>query len=596
VNKRGYGSMTIAVVVALAMGVPATASEPVPEANAGGSFFGGIYSAEFWAHDDLDDLNAAAGAKVTFGGTFHSVGENSGPHVAGQWSNTRVLLNEQWEAQATPFANLTIPATASSIAAGNWDAKITEWAGHVKGYLDLGGGRSLIIAPLQEMNGSWTSYGCSPSSFRTAYKRIVDIFRGMGLGETKVRWAFAPNGWTSPGCGSIADYYPGHDYVDITAFSAYNFGAETASYCVDGAFGWETPYQVLHNPTETLRGIAPTKPMIVAQTGAPRTGCGATAQNGGQDEWVRDLFDFVQNDANIVGLVWFNLDKTSSGETDWRVWTGSSVTQGWRDAIRGTDHEWPLSWFQPGQLVVDAPPGPCPGNKTCDTVVFVSQYGEWFRHSTLEAGDPVSSFVYGNPGDIPFMGDWDCDGDKTPGLYRQSDGFVYLRNSNTQGNADITFFFGNPGDVPIVGDFNKNDCDTVSIYRPSQGRFFIVNELGQNGGGLGAADFDFYFGNPYDQPFVGDFDGDGRDTIGLYRVSTGFAYFRNSLSTGNADFAFYYGNPGDIILAADWDGDGDDTVAVYRPSSGRLYVNLNNGPGAADYTLFVGYYTAASRA
>jgi hypothetical protein len=59
---------------------------------------------------------------------------------------------------------------------------------------------------------------------------------------------------------------------------------------------------------------------------------------------------------------------------------------------------------------------------------------------------------------------------------------------------------------------------------------------------------------------------------------------------------FFYGNPGDIILAADWDGDGDDTVAVYRPSNGRLYVNLNNGPGAANYTLYVWPYAAASRA
>jgi hypothetical protein len=66
------------------------------------------------------------------------------------------------------------------------------------------------------------------------------------------------------------------------------------------------------------------------------------------------------------------------------------------------------------------------------------------------------------------MGDWNCDGVQTPGLYRQSDGFVYLRNSNTQGVADITFFFGNPGDVPIAGDFNGNGCDTVSIYRPSE--------------------------------------------------------------------------------------------------------------------------------
>jgi len=52
-------------------------------------------------------------------------------------------------------------------------------------------------------------------------------------------------------------------------------------------------------------------------------------------------------------------------------------------------------------------------------------------------------------------------------MYRESDGYVYLRNSNTQGIADIRSFFGNPGDIPIVGDFDADGCDT-SIYRHLQ--------------------------------------------------------------------------------------------------------------------------------
>jgi hypothetical protein len=171
---------------------------------------------------------------------------------------------------------------------------------------------------------------------------------------------------------------------------------------------------------------------------------------------------------------------------------------------------------------------------------------------------------------------------------------VYLRNSNTQGNADVTFFFGNPGDLPLVGDFDGDGDDTVSIYRQSQAKVYVVNELGVDGGGLGAADFSFYFGNPGDVPFVGDFDGDGFDTVGLHRASTGLVYFRDSLSDGVADIWFIYGNPGDVILAGDWDGDGDDTVAVYRPSTGRIYVNLSNAATAADYTLFVGSYPVAA--
>ena len=98
----------------------------------------------------------------------------------------------------------------------------------------------------------------------------------------------------------------------------------------------------------------------------------------------------------------------------------------------------------------------------------------------------TTSFYYGNPGDFPIMGDWDCNGIDTPGLYRQADGYVYLRNSNTQGNADLKFYFGNPGDIPLAGDFNGDGCDALSIYRPSEARFYIINELGENDDGLAA--------------------------------------------------------------------------------------------------------------
>jgi len=207
------------------------------------------------------------------------------------------------------------------------------------------------------------------------------------------------------------------------------------------------------------------------------------------------------------------------------------------------------------------------------------QTGKW--HITTLHG-MINQFYYGNPGDFPMMGDWDCSGTDTPGLYRQSDGYVYLRNSNTQGNADIRFFFGNPGDTPIAGDFNGDGCDTVSIYRQSEGRVYIINALGSGDGGLGAADYDYFFGNPGDKPFVGDFNGDGVDTVGLHRESTGLVYFRNSNTQGNAEFEFYFGDPGDRLVAGDWSYDGMDTPGLYRPSDRTFYLRYTNTQGNAD--------------
>jgi hypothetical protein len=214
--------------------------------------------------------------------------------------------------------------------------------------------------------------------------------------------------------------------------------------------------------------------------------------------------------------------------------------------------------------------------------------GRWW----LRGGDgSVSSFFFGNPGDFPIFGDWDCDGVDTPGMYRQSDGYVYLRNSNSQGVADVRFFFGDPGDVPLAGDFDGDGCDTVSIYRPTEGRFYIIDRLGSNDGGLGAASVEYVFGNPGDKPFVGDFDGDGIDTVGLHRESTGFVYFRQSHTQGVADAEFFFGDPGDRIVAADWNADGTDSPGLFRPSLTRFFLRYSNTQGNADADFTMGEST-----
>lgn len=192
------------------------------------------------------------------------------------------------------------------------------------------------------------------------------------------------------------------------------------------------------------------------------------------------------------------------------------------------------------------------------------------------------SFYFGNPGDYPFLGDWDCDGVATPGLYRQSDGYVYLRNANAQGNASISFFFGNPGDVPLAGDFDGDGCDTVGLYRPAEGRFFVINELGSADKGLGAATTSYVFGNPGDTPFAGDFNGNGVDTFGLYRRTTGLVYQRDTHTPGNADRSFIYGDPGDRFMTGDWNANGTSSPGVFRPSVQTIYLRHHNSAGNAD--------------
>jgi parallel beta-helix repeat protein len=229
----------------------------------------------------------------------------------------------------------------------------------------------------------------------------------------------------------------------------------------------------------------------------------------------------------------------------------------------------------------------CTGSE-CDTVAFVDNSALYTLYQDLVPASLVGRFFYGNPGDEPLMGDWNCDGEQTPGMYRRSTGLVYLRNTNTQGNADSQYIFGNPSDVPIVGDFNGNGCDTVSIYRPSETRFYLSYTLGAP-----LADVSFFFGGFGDKPIIGDFDGDGVDTVGVFRPSNGLVALTNGHRGGAVHHRFYFGGVGDQMIVGDWDGDGDDTVGIYRSSSGALYLNNEHRTGSASYTLNVGRYQRA---
>ncbi|HEV7763303.1 MAG TPA: peptidoglycan DD-metalloendopeptidase family protein [Acidimicrobiales bacterium] len=196
-------------------------------------------------------------------------------------------------------------------------------------------------------------------------------------------------------------------------------------------------------------------------------------------------------------------------------------------------------------------------------------------HATLrlrtEGGSPLPTSSLGERrgDDVPLAGDWNGDGRDTVGAYRPADATFHLVDD--AGARLPTFGYGAVGDLPLAGDWNGDGRDSVGVYRPSDATFHLRDDAGRT---LPA----FRFGRAAAAgaradavlPVAGDWDGDGRDTVALFRRADATFVARDD--QGAALPALRYGAAGDLPLAGDWEGDGSDTVGVYRPADASYHL------------------------
>jgi hypothetical protein len=197
--------------------------------------------------------------------------------------------------------------------------------------------------------------------------------------------------------------------------------------------------------------------------------------------------------------------------------------------------------------------------------------------------------VFGMPGAVPLMGDWDGDGVTTPGLYVPATGQFFLKNSLMPGTADIIFSFGPAGAgwLPIVGDWNGDGIDSVGLFAPASSQFFLRNS---NTSGYADITVAFGPGGAGWLPVVGDWNGNGIDTVGLYMPAASQFFLRTSNSPGYADIVVGFGPAGAgwLPIAGDWNGDGTDTIGLYAPASSQFFLRNTNTSGFADLAFAFG--------
>jgi hypothetical protein len=226
-----------------------------------------------------------------------------------------------------------------------------------------------------------------------------------------------------------------------------------------------------------------------------------------------------------------------------------------------------------------------------DAIGLFSTTAVWGLKNGINSGVSDYTFSFGNTNETPVSGDWDGNGTTTIGTFNQSTAAWSLRNSNSAGSPSYTpFVFGSPGDRPVVGDWDHNGTETIGVFH--QGANCVGEWNLRNSIGAGPADIQFSFGNACtDKPIVGDWNGDGTDTIGVFgQGPNGWgSWAEMPRNCGGSVTPFYYGSYADIPITGDWNADGIDTVGTGYISgcceAGWSVINYNQG-GPPSYPPF----------
>ena len=208
------------------------------------------------------------------------------------------------------------------------------------------------------------------------------------------------------------------------------------------------------------------------------------------------------------------------------------------------------------------------GDGTSDLAVWRPTDGTW--HVTLSSSGAQTVQQWGQAGDIPVPGDYDGDGKTDFAVWRPSEGNWYVINSSTQ--AHTVRQWGQAGDIPVPGDYDGDGKTDFAVWRPGNGTWYVIDSSTNQ---TSVVPWPFP-ANPFpyaqvgDVPVPGDYDGDGRTDLALWRPSIGEWFVQESRGGGlTIPILQQWGQATDVPVPGDYDA---AELAVWRPTEGNWYL------------------------